>query len=294
MDIFGRVTRRIAKVRRGLISRVASPVLERRARRSSESLIDPENNVVVCLTSYGQRLDTVHLTVESIGRGRARPARLILWTDPGVDADTLSAALQRQRARGLEILASPERYGPHTKYYPYVASVSHHEAPLVTADDDSIYPRLWLSRLQTAALRHDGEIVCYRAHRVGFMPDGAIAPYNSWKPVKGTDASALNFATGVSGVHYPPAFLDELRADGEVFQDCTPKADDVWLHYRAISHGRLVRQIVSAPRKYPEVASTQDVALHRSNTAQSGNDGQIAATYDDRAVQVMLSERRRS
>ena len=37
--------------------------------------------VVVSMTTYGKRVRTVHLAIESIARGAVRPARLILWLD---------------------------------------------------------------------------------------------------------------------------------------------------------------------------------------------------------------------
>ncbi|PZU30717.1 MAG: hypothetical protein DI577_07040 [Microbacterium sp.] len=189
--------------------------------------------------------------------------------------------------RGLEILPSPACYGPHTKYFPYVSSVERHSSPLVTADDDSIYPRWWLRRLQNAATRNPDEVVCYRAHRVAIDSDGVIARYNSWGAVRGVEASVLNFATGVSGVHYPAEFLMRLKEDGDRFLMCTPRADDVWLHSRAVAHGFEIRQIVRSPIKFPEIASTQEVALHLGNTGRSANDTQIAATYDE-AVRTAL------
>ncbi|MGN6218389.1 MAG: hypothetical protein ACTHNQ_02710 [Microbacterium sp.] len=239
------------------------------------------------LTSYGQRLQSVHLTIESIGRGSSRPARLIVWTDPDVSDGDLPENLKRLRTRGLEILPSPAAFGPHTKYFPYVVSDRDTELPLVTADDDSLYPRTWLERLQRAASRTPHAIVCYRAHRVVLESPAKLAPYNSWPPVSGTEPSALNFATGVSGVLYPPEFLAELQHAGERFIDVTPKADDVWLHYQAVIHGRLVRQIRRRPVKFPEIASTQEVALHRTNTARNANDQQIGHTYDPKSLSML-------
>ena len=288
-ELAGRAGRRIAKIRRTIASRTATPYLVRRAAHAKGSLVDPTNPVVVSLTSHGDRLTTVHLTIESIARGSARPARLILWIDPHVDADSLPEPLQRQRARGLEVLSSEAGFGPHTKYYPYVCSEESHVFPLVTADDDSIYPRSWLDKLQFVARACPEQIICYRAHRVGLTSDGAIAPYNSWKPVRSTAPSVLNFATGVSGVHYPAEFLSELRADGQRFTECAPRADDVWLHDRAVSHGWVIRQVFRWPRKYPEIASTQAVALHRSNTGQSANDDQIKATYRSDVVRTLVA-----
>ena len=285
-DAPGRLSRRGKKVWRGLRALVRTPVLSVTNRISSRSLIDGRNTSVVSLTSYQARLRTVHLTIESIGRGRVRPRRIILWVDPDVVVDDLPPALLRMRRRGLEIASSPGEYGPHTKYFPYVMSEAPHDALLVTADDDSLYPRDWLSALQEAGAGSD-DVVCFRAHRLGFDREGHIAPYNSWSPVTDRSASPLNFATGVSGVAYPPAFLNELAALGDAFSTTCAKADDVWLHYAAVRGGRRIRQLGRRPRKFPEVLSTQSIALHRVNTGQTANDAQIASTYSADVIDVL-------
>lgn len=285
-DFPGRLSRRAAKVWRGGRALVRTPALGVVSRVSGRPLVDGRNPTVVSLTSYAARLRSVHLTIESIGRGSVRPGRIILWVDPEVVVDDLPVELQRLRRRGLEIASSPGRYGPHTKYFPYVMSEAPHAALLVTADDDSLYPRWWLASLQEAAAGSE-DVVCFRAHRVGFDADGGLAPYNSWSPVTGTEPSPLNFATGVSGVGYPPAFLNELQVLGDAFADKCAKADDVWLHYAAVLGGRRIRQLGPRPRKFPEVLSTQVMALHRGNTGQAANDAQIAATYSADVLETL-------
>ena len=81
------------------------------------------------------------------------------------------------------MVASP--MGPHAKYFPYVSSVSSHDLPLVTADDDIIYPSDWLAGLMTAFERRPDSIHCYRAHEFGIL-DGRPALYSTWGPVTDT------------------------------------------------------------------------------------------------------------
>ena len=104
---------------------------------------------VVSLTSYGKRIRTVCLAIESIARGSMLPSRLILWIDDIAVFDNLPSGIRRLRQRGLEVRFC-RNYGPHKKYYPYLASVETIEAPLVTADDDLLYPRYWLKELVEA------------------------------------------------------------------------------------------------------------------------------------------------
>ena len=104
---------------------------------------------VVSLTTHGDRVATVHLTIESIGRGELRPSRIILWLDEAATFSNLPPALRRLQKRGLEVKLC-KNYGPHTKYYPYVESEKAMTQPMVTADDDILYLPFWLKKLVEA------------------------------------------------------------------------------------------------------------------------------------------------
>src|SRR5580698_9444674 len=51
----------------------------RHLNRTSQSPVVASGGPVVSLTTFGPRLETVHLTIESIGAGALLPSRLILW-----------------------------------------------------------------------------------------------------------------------------------------------------------------------------------------------------------------------
>lgn len=267
------------RVRRRLRRLTAQAVLSR-TRRCNARSTEPVTGtaaVVVSLTSFGSRIGTVAWAVESIAAGSVRPERLILWLDDPAAVQAPPAALERLRRRGLEILPTPD-YGPHKKYFPYVRSLERHVLPLVTADDDILYPRDWLERLVGSHLRSPDQVICYRANRI--IVDGErLAPYASWPRCRTTRPSVAHLATGVSGVLYPPALLEELSRRGEAFLDSCPRADDIWLHWVALRTGVPVGQVESRPRHFLAVPGTQDSSLTASNVHEGGNDRQIAAVY---------------
>lgn len=240
--------------------------------------------VIVSLTSHGRRLRNVHHTIESIAAGHVKPSRFILAVDSEADYRLALASpqLKRLRRRGLEILRS-EPVGSHAKYYPFVMSQTTHRLPLVTADDDILYPRRWLLELLTAWRAQPDVIHCFRAHR--FTMNGQRpALYSTWPPVADSHPSHTSFLTGVSGVIYPPTFLDELRSAADGFRAVAPKADDVWLNARAVSGGFRVSQLSSQPQHFAVLIGSQATALWRHNTDPSlgeatANDVQIASSY---------------
>jgi len=297
---------------RGLARRTAARVLERIRRtsrkvRTAASRVDLPgplrltvlNRVtlsrvgggrgpVVSLTTYGMRTQWSHLAIESIARGSLRPARLILWLD---EPDTFArppAALRRLRRRGLEIRLA-ENFGPHTKYYPYLESCDVITVPLVTADDDTIYPRSWLAGLVAEHRRTPDQVVCYRAREVE-VRYGRLAPYATWEFGERAEGSHLTFPTAVSGIIHPPSFQRILKERGREFRALAPAADDVWIHHTAVRSDVLIRLIDGVSRTFPLVDETQEVALWYDNLTGGGNDQQIAATYSPEDIAKIVAQ----
>jgi len=189
----------------------------------------------------------------------------------------LPTPLSRLVARGLEVCYC-EDIGPHTKYYPYLMSEPVLDLPLVTADDDKLYAKDWLQKLFTRWKDQPQFIHCYRAREIQLTEHG-IAPYWNWPECDSDQPSLLHFATGVSGVIYPPSFQTLLKHAGDEFRELCPKADDLWLHVMALRHGYPVRQMGNQSVEYPGIPGSSRYALRRTNVDEYGNDKQIARTY---------------
>lgn len=233
---------------------------------------------VVSLTSYGKRVAQVHLTIESIARGTERPSRLILWLDDPNIYGSLPKSLRRLQRRGLEVALS-DNYGPHTKYLPHVLSGSAAELPLVTADDDTMYPRWWLERLFAAWSRDPENVHCYRARIVTFTEDGLLETYLNWPEVGSVVPRLGHFALGVSGAIYPPRMLAELRKRGSAYDPALRQVDDIWLHSVAVSIGVRVAQAEPTPRDFPLLLRSQGMGLRHSNIDGGNNDRAAAIAY---------------
>jgi hypothetical protein len=264
--------------------------LQRRNDRCRESVLSFEGPVV-SMTTHGDRLNTVHLVLESIAAGSVLPSRLVLWVDTKDAFETRTPGLERLVERGLEICLS-DNYGPHTKYFPYLLSEDTLNKPLVTADDDLLYSPWWLDGLVQSHQSYPEYVNCYRAHVVG-INGGALAPYRSWRKCRSNEPSFLYFPTGVSGCIYPISLQERLKSAGTEFMGMCPKADDVWIHLNALRIGMKVRQIREHPLRFPLVPGTQRSGLYHSNVLEDGNDSQISKTYskDDIAfLQVCLKD----
>lgn len=272
--------RRLNGVGRKWVARLALRLLATSNARSTASILG--TGPAVSLTSHGSRIATAFATVESIGLGSVRPRRIVLWLDSEKDVTELDERLRRLVARGLEVRLT-DNLGPHTKYYPYVDQLWDGSSPLVTADDDILYPTNWLSRLVRAQRDFPDMVNCHRAWTVGVGVQGALLPYSSWAACSTSRPGSRTFATGVSGVIYPPGILRMLRDRKLEFTTKCLRADDVWLHYVAVDNDVPIRQIRPRGRHFPVVVSAQAVKLQQDNIA-GGNDRQIQATYSAAAL----------
>lgn len=250
--------------------------LDARNRDSTEPVVQP-GGPVVSLTTFEPRWARVHYTLECIGAGRHRPSRLLLWVAPTVLQLGITEPLRRLQRRGLEILTC-EDIGPHKKYFPAVNQVPP-DQPLVTADDDVLYPLDWLQRLRDGAARLPGRVLAHRARTIRFLPDGTLAPYAQWRTCRSAQPGALQFSVGIGGVLFPPSMQQALREAGEGFKASCPRADDVWLKAVALRHDVDVAQAAETEPFLIDVPGMRESGLARHNVSGGGNDAQIQATF---------------
>jgi hypothetical protein len=217
----------------------------------------------------------VFATIESIAEGTIKPKRLILYLDNSFKQNKIPETIKRLERRGLEIIFCHDD-GPHKKYRPYLLSQNTHTCPLVTADDDVLYPKNWLNDLLYAHEINSKIIYCHRA-RIFKQIDLEVAPYRTWAPCKNTEAGRDVFSLGVSGVIYPASFLNQLIALSSLntFCDIAPNADDIWLNMLARFWGYKKQQIRNEPAEFAQIPLSSSSALHHKNVAQGGNDLQM-------------------
>jgi hypothetical protein len=258
-------------------------------RFGNEPITRPDGPVV-SLTTYGPRMSTVFLVIESIARGCILPSRLILWIDD--DDSNLPVQVRRLMRRGLEVRFC-KNYGPHKKYYPYLEANQSFCTPLVTADDDVLYPRDWLERLVAAYRERPDVVNCYRA-RVIEIRENQIGRYSDWKFCTSQEPRFRHFATGVSGIIYPPKLLTALKEAGTGFEDLCPWSDDFWLHFQSLRAGFKVRQFVPSSVDFLSLPGTQECALAHENVLapDARNDHYVKATYNEADIRLMSGSSR--
>lgn len=259
--------------------------------RWSRSSATTTDGPVVSMTSYGRRISTVHLALESIAAGTMRPSRLILWLDDAEAVARPTPGLKRLVGRGLE-LRHCEDDGPHKKYYPYVQSLREHTVPLVTADDDWLFPARWLETLMAFHRTDPTTNTTHRARDIA-VRTGEITRYEGWGLASRRAASPRNLATGGWGHVMVPAMLEGLRDRHAEFRRAAPRADDIWLHRVAIETGTSPKVVgLYDHHQILHMPIGGGPTLAADNVDDGGNDRQIAAAWPRAITDCIIGDQR--
>lgn len=240
--------------------------------------------ITISLTSYGPRIETVYLTIESLMQQSLKADRIVLCLSESEFSEAdIPASLKNQRARGLEILFCEEDIGSYQKFF-YTLQ-KYPEDIVITVDDDLIYPIDLVDLLYQAYLKEPEVIHCNRAHQILLAKPGHLLPYKKWKFDSALDkASLCTFPTGVGGVLYFPGSLNDAVFDKETFLKLAPNSDDVWLKAMSLRNSVKCRKVQSRSSFWEKaiiIPGSQVVSLKRKNKhRQNGNDQAIAQVFN--------------
>lgn len=231
-------------------------------------------HLVVSLTSYAARFDSLELMLRSILQQTVRADEVVLWLAPG-DMDLLPPEVVDLERQGLTIrltedLRSYKKIVPALRAYP--------ESFILLLDDDLVVPIDLIEPL-VAAYRSPNEILCRRAHMVRYDDLGHPLSYREWHyRISPQPAHPDIFPTTGHGTLYPPHSLHPQVTDATLFTRLAPTADDVWLYWMARRAGSETR-VIGPIWESVTWPGSQGSALADLNW-QGGNDRQIAAMFD--------------
>lgn len=249
---------------------------------SQENYLNAE--LIVSLTTFGKRLQSVSTTIESIMQGSVKPNRIVLWLDKTPENMELPVTIKKQMARGLEVYYTDENIRSYTKLIPTLKM--YPDAYIVTIDDDLIYDYNLVENLLRETKKWPNYIIANRVHQVLFDKNGKLMPYKQWLWEKTQDPiSARNFLTGVGGVLYPPHCFDSEIFNKEVYSSLSKYGDDIWFFAMAIKNGVLIKKADTpnpSGRMYLLNNDVQDVGLYQQNVNAivNRNDVQLKAVFE--------------
>lgn len=221
-----------------------------------------KEKLIVSLTSYPARINTVHLVIESLLDQSYQADEIVLWLAleqfPHRELD-LPEQLLNLKSKGLiidwcEDIKSYKKLIPSLKKYP--------KDIIVTVDDDNIYPKNWLEKLYNGYLKHPKYIQAHRITKFYYEEDfKVIAGGRDYykKPC------FLNKLVGLGGVLYPPKCFYKDILNNELFMKLAPTNDDQWFWLQAVLKGTKIRVVDEPEIKANYIEGSQEVGLYNIN-----------------------------
>ena len=248
-------------------------MLLRREDRYKVNNIPRNKKIIVSLTSYPARFESLHLVIRSMLLQTMAPDEIILYLDNDDVVEKVPESLEGLKEYGLKIEWRPGRIKPHKKYY--YAIQEHPNDIIITVDDDCLYPDDLIECLYKTHLQFPDCVVARRARKISFGKDKKIKSYNQWYLIgvkKGKPSLSL-VATGVGGVLYPPHCMHQDMFEQELFLKLAPQTDDLWLKIMQIKVGtKVVTCGWKSVHKRALIPGTQEQALSYDNVLNNKND----------------------
>lgn len=223
--------------------------------------------ITVSLTSYGKRLDLVHIAIKSIMAQTMKADSIVLYL---AEEDSHRKIKQEEELvnAGLRVERNMRDLKSHKKYFYAVQENS--DSLIVTVDDDAIYDERLLEDLYTAHLTYPEAVICRRGHRMT-KGNGEVCPYDQWEScVKSAAPERGICAIGVGGVLYPCGKYREAFLDEEGIKTTSLYGDDLWLKAVELVWRISTYAIGEIPVRLIE--GSQEEALYKENAENKRND----------------------
>ncbi|EGQ8197844.1 TPA: hypothetical protein KDX42_000673 [Vibrio parahaemolyticus] len=233
-------------------------------------------DVVISLTSYGVRLRTVYLTLESLLSQSKSCGGIVLYlSTQDIKREDLPQSLKRLTYRGVKIKFVEENLRSYKKLH--YALQDFPKSKIITVDDDIIYPRKWLEKIVDASNDFPNDIIFYRGHMINFDASGKLTSYNTFPQAYGESRSLLNLPTGVSGILYPQGCFHDDVLDSEKFLELAPYADDLWYKIMSMKNNTSCKLVGNESIHFAPILGTQVGSLRSTNLTENSinNDVQL-------------------
>ena len=195
--------------------------------------------IIISLTSFPDRIPTLHRSLASLLNQTLKPDMVILWLAKEQFPDlenNLPEEILNLKEFGLSIrwcndIKSYKKLVPALKEFPHDI--------IVTADDDVFYDRTMLEKLYNSYKKFPQNIHCHKTKKIIFK-DGKITAKQK-KCYK--YPSFANIPVGVGGVLYPPHSLFKDAVSEELFTKLAPTNDDLWFWASAVLNNTKIMKI---------------------------------------------------
>jgi hypothetical protein len=231
------------------------------------------NSLIVSLTSYGDRINSVHLVVESLKNQSCRVDKIILW----LDETELSHTQLPKELIELEDALFEVKFCPNYKSYKKLVPtlLTYPNANIITFDDDIVIPLGTVEAFVEAHIRHPGTIIATRGRLMSANSEGKFESYDTWNLINNSSEVFANYCilpVGYGGVLYPSGSLSSEVVNVAEFTQYADNADDIWFKCMALlNHTPTLILPRHVSTNYKVLEDSQDTALYLTVNTQDRN-----------------------
>lgn len=229
-----------------------------------------DNELIVTLTSYPARFNTLDLTLKCMLNQSVKPDKVILWI-AYEDKKLLPEKVLVLEKEGLEIrftedIRSYKKIIPALREFP--------EASFIIVDDDLYYKRNLIKLFLNKSMSFPLAVIAGRVHEVKFNSSGQIDNYKGWGWDSLNSKCDNLFFTGCGGVYFPAKVFPAETENQKTFIKLAPMADDIWLNWMLKLNSV---PVVGVGKRFQfwDWPESQKNTLHSANVSSLGNDEQI-------------------
>ena len=233
-------------------------VLKRGNIKCSE---EKAGNVIVSLTSYGNRISELKYTLYSLVTQTVLPEKIVVNISFN-EEDKITPELRQFENYGVEFYLT-EDLRSYKKLVPTI--IRFPEKTIVTCDDDILFPKKWLQILLSESAEHPYEIISHLVYRNDRMQYYLDLKNDVPRP----KLSAI--VLGGGGCLYPPTPLHTDLCNKELFMALAPTSDDFWFSLMALLKGVKIRTPKKAIRRIQYVNPYREYGIIDGDTLTTVN-----------------------
>ncbi|MBF7071121.1 glycosyl transferase [Aliarcobacter butzleri] len=224
--------------------------------------------IIVSLTTYGNRINSVELTLKTILNQTKKADKIILWlAEDEFNFNNIPKNLLNLHMNNLVEIMFCKDLKSYKKLIPTLKLYS--EEIIITFDDDILYKENLIEKLYKEHLEFPNTIICGRGHKIRFNINNSLKKYSKWD--RRTQDFLENYdilPTGAGGVLYPPNcfFVDIL--DENLFLELAPNADDIWFKAMTLMNNRKSKILFQNKKEFTRletIKDTQNETLYSKN-----------------------------
>ena len=248
-----------------------------------------KGRVIVSLTSFPARLDTLDICIKSLFAQSVKPDKIVLYLGTECDDIVLPPRLIALEKYGLEIKRGYADIRPHKKYL--FAMQEYPEDIIITVDDDLMYDRHMVASLLDSYKKNPKAVSARRVHRIT-SSGGDLEPYDKFDKcwTKLLEPSHILLSTNGAGSLFPPGSLPEEAFDIDAIKKLCLDADDIWIKFMLIKNGVPVVWVKSNKSMPDEIPGTQKIALYYSNTDKENSNNDRCIHNMEEAYNIHLAD----